>query len=171
MQRTRPGPISANKNVVCLNVPVPESAFPNMEIHVTIPLNTPASGRMEKASLCPRIRVNSWLKREGCPILRVLCEGWVACRGQDPIPFQANKNAVCLNVSVPEGAFSDHGLLTIPAWRCNRLAVYTHSETLMLTWSTIFSVKVLMILLYPCRIKPYPYGLAVFSAVNLEEEL
>jgi hypothetical protein len=32
-------------------------------------------------------------------------------------------------------------------------------------------VKILMIPLYPSWIKPYPYGLAVFSAVYLEEEL
>src|SRR5579859_6550306 len=42
-----------NKNAACLNVSVPEVLFSNMEIHVTIPLNTLASGRLKKTSLTP----------------------------------------------------------------------------------------------------------------------
>jgi hypothetical protein len=61
----------------------------------------------------------------------------------------------------------------------NEAGSSTHSNTLKVFMSNVkslrvganFSVKILMILLCPCRIKPYPCGLTVFRAVHLEEEL
>jgi hypothetical protein len=51
--------LSANKNAVCLNVPVPDVLFPDMEIRVTIPLNTPCTWRMGEIKSPLRIRVDS----------------------------------------------------------------------------------------------------------------